>query len=268
VILPEFIKKPILSVFHKAVEINFALQGRAFQYVFVLAHMRSGSTLLSHILSSHPDFVGAGETHTFYKTPADMRKLAPRTCQLLRTMQLSGKYLVDKITMDWYLTDDTLSQLPIYKSVILIREPEAALKSIIGLFKWKEEMALHHYVTRLEMLGRYGQVLGQRAIFIEYDDLVDRPRETLAGLTRFFEADPPFTESYERSKITGKMGDPSKNISKGHIFRTPGHEISVSESAIAEARAAFYGCRERLSSAGTLFAVAPSALMPAVPSRS
>jgi hypothetical protein len=260
VILPSFVKKPILAVFHKTVELNLALQGREYQYVFILAHMRSGSTLLSHILTSHPDFVGAGETHTYYKTPADMRKLVPRTCELLRTFQLNGTHVIDKVTMDWYLTPEILASLPIHKSVILIREPEAALKSIIGLFKWKEEMALDHYVTRLEMLARYGQVLRDRALFVEYDDLVDRPQETLAALTHFFAVDPAFTENYSRSKVTRKMGDPSENISKGRIFRTAGHEIRITAGALADAALAFRECRNRLASAGV-----PSAVRQALP---
>jgi hypothetical protein len=250
VILPGFIKKPVRVVFQKTVQLNVALQRRKYQYVFVLAHMRSGSTLLSHILTSHPDFVGAGETHTCYTTAADIKKLVPRTCELLRTVNLDAKYVVDKITMDQYLTDKVLSTLPIVGSLIIIRNPEAALKSIISLFQWKEAMALDHYVSRLETLGRYGEILRDRALFVEYDDLVDRPHETLAAITRFFKANPAFSSNYVRTKITGKMGDPSSNIFEGRIFRTRDHEIQITSSALAEAVSAFQKCRSKLSLAG------------------
>ena len=54
-----------------------------YRYVFILAHMRSGSTLLAHLLASHPDFVGAGETKVCYRTPADLPQLILKTCELL-----------------------------------------------------------------------------------------------------------------------------------------------------------------------------------------
>jgi hypothetical protein len=250
VVIPNFVKKPILATFQKAVQWNLAWDGRKYRYVFVLAHMRSGSTLLSHIIASHPDFLSAGETFTFYKTPADLQKLIPRTCELLRTLKLKGTLVVDKITMDQYLSIDALSSLPIYKCVILFRAPEASLRSLMTLFGWPEETALDHYVTRLATLGGYGKVLGDRALLVEYGDLVDRSDETLGALTRFFSVDRPFTNNYAKSKVTGKMGDQSENIFSGRIIRTPGHQHSLSVDVINQATLAFQKCRRELLLAG------------------
>jgi len=253
--LPAIVKSPILKLFHATVRANLVLRPRDYQYVFVLAHMRSGSTVLSHILVSHPGFDGAGETHTFYKTPEDMGKLVPRTCELLRKLQVSSKYVVDKITMDQYLSDEILALLPIYKGIILFREPEAALKSIVDFFKWPQEMALDHYVTRLATLARYGRVLCNRAMVVEYDELIEQPREVLTALTRFFDIDPPFKEVYAKTKVTGKMGDPSSNILTGKIVRTPEHKLQINTDVLAEAVRAVQKCRHELLSAGVLPAV-------------
>ncbi len=38
----------------------------SFKYLFVFAHMRSGSTLLVHLLNSSPEIIGYGETKTVY----------------------------------------------------------------------------------------------------------------------------------------------------------------------------------------------------------
>jgi hypothetical protein len=245
-IVPGFIKKPIKAVFHRSVLLNLALRRQEFQYVFILAHMRSGSTLLSHILTTHPAFVGAGETHTTYRTPDDLVRLAPRTCELLREFNLHGTYLVDKITMDQYLSDDVLSSLPIQKCVILIREPEGTLKSLMDRFKWNEKIALDHYTSRLQTLTRYGRVLQERALFVRYGDLVDHAKEALSALTVFFSVEPPFSEDYEKTRATGKMGDPSENILRGRIFRTPGHELSISSEVMGEATRAFHKCQLEL----------------------
>jgi hypothetical protein len=253
------LKRVILAAFHKTVQFNVAVQNLNYRYVFILAHFRSGSTLLSHILTSHPDFVGAGETHTTYRTAADLPKLIPRTCELLRSLQLRSPYILDKITMDQYLIDKQILLSPlIYRCVILVRAPQPSLKSIIDLFNWEERMALDHYVTRLETLAQYGELLRERAFFLEYDQLVERSAETLAALTRFFGVSPPFNDRYAKHKATGKMGDPSRNILRGHIFRTTSHErIQISTEVMNEASLAFRGCQQRLLKAG-LWSAVPS----------
>ena len=41
--------------------------------VFIVAHMRSGSSLLEHILSSNPEIIGAGEQSRIYATNTDFK---------------------------------------------------------------------------------------------------------------------------------------------------------------------------------------------------
>ena len=68
----------------------------------------------------------------------------------------------------------------------MLRQPEATLKSMMRYDEnYEEEEALRHYVNRLEELGHYGLLLRDRAIFVEYDDLVDSPDHTLAALSSF-----------------------------------------------------------------------------------
>ncbi len=250
---PNFVKKPIRAVFRKMVRLSVALHRRHYRYIFILSHMRSGSTLLSHILASHEDFVGAGETHVNYRSPADLPRLVLRTCELLHKLQLDGTHIVDQINHP-YVTDEVLLSSLIYKCVILIRSPESSLKSLSALFGWQESTVLETYVGRLAQISHYGQVLRGRAIVVEYDDLVDRTEETLAALSRFLDVDPPFTANYMTHKATGKMGDPSKNISSGRILRTQGHEATLGAEIMSEASLAHRKCRHELLSAGVPFA--------------
>jgi hypothetical protein len=231
------------------VQLNLAMGRNCYRYVFVLSHMRSGSTLVSHILASHQDFAGAGETHITYSAPEDLPKLILRTCELLRKLRLPGTYVVDQINHP-YVTDDVLSSPLIYKCIILIREPEATLKSLMAMFKWKEATALECYLGRLAQISHYGRILGDRAIFVEYDDLVDYTDETLSALTCFFEVGTPFSANYATHAATSKVGDRSSNISVGRIVRTRSHESKIGAEIVRAAFSAFSRCRQELLSAG------------------
>jgi hypothetical protein len=236
--------------------LNLAVRPSKFGFVFILASRRAGSTLLSHIITSHPDFIGAGETHTTYSTEADLPKLIPRTSQLLRRLQLKGKYIVDKITMDEYILDDQLLLSPlIFKCPILIRAPEGALKSFMNWYDVRDDVALEVYLSRLETLARYGDVLQKRALLVEYDNLLDHPDETLAALTRFFEVEQLFSGTYATHKATGKVGDASPNIFSRRIIRTRSHNVSISAEVMGNAEEAFQKCKRALLSSGVLPAI-------------
>ena len=242
------VRRPAWATFHIISRLYQVLSRREYRYVFILGHMRSGSTLLAHILASHPDFVGAGETHISYQTPADLPKLVVKTCELLHRPILRGPYVVDQINHP-YVTDDVLHSERLYKCVILVREPEATLKSLMNMLKCDETEALEAYSSRLRLLIRHGMVLKKRAILVEYDDLVDNTEKTLDALTRFFDLETPLTPTYSTHRMTGRVsgfGDPSINIATGQIIRTQRHDITVSRETLVTATQAFQNCRQQL----------------------
>jgi len=250
--IPLLIKKPILAAFGKAVEINLALQGRHYQYIFLLAHMRSGSTLLSHILGGNPEFDGSGESHLTYRTAADLPKLAVAICQRERKLspKAGAKYLVDQINYNEFLTDEVLASPLIPRFVFLIRPPGPSLESMMSRFKWPENIAYDYYRERLKMLIRYSQLVHERSILIEYDNLVDRSEETLAALTNFIGVREPFRPSFEATKATARSADPSDNMWSGKIIRTKSHRIDISKGLLDEATGAFWQCRDQILRAG------------------
>lgn len=227
------------------------LSRRQYCYVFILGHIRSGSTLLAHILASHPNFAGAGETHISYKTAADLPTLVSRTSAFLHRPILRKTYVVDQINHE-YVSDDVLRSEQVCKCIILIRQPEATLKSMMNLFKCDERNALDRYTERLTSLTQYGSLLERRAMLVEYDGLVDRTDETLAALTRFFDLKSPLTSSYATHRMTARIpgvGDPSNNIKSGRVVRIPVHDaVTISDATLRSGEAAFRKCRERLHS--------------------
>jgi len=243
----EVMKPPMRAAFRMVSRLNLLL-GPEYRYVFILGHVRSGSTLLSHILSSHPEFVGAGETHISYQSPADLPKLVLKTCEYLRKPILRETLIVDQINHQ-YVTDEVLLSEKVYKCVILLREPGATLKSMMNLGLWNENQALDLYVNRLAALTQYGLLLGDRALLLEYDDLVDRADHTLAALTSFLGLESPLRQNYATHRMTGRTeghGDPSNNIKLGQIIRTPGHDVTISKDTLTAAARAFHNYREQL----------------------
>ena len=242
------VRAPAWTAFRAVSRGYLALSGRDYHYVFILGHMRSGSTLLSHILASHPDIVGAGETHVTYRTPADLQNLLLKTCEFLHRPILRETYVIDQINHP-FVSDDVLRSERLYKCIILLREPEATLKSMIKLGIWEEKQAVELYVSRLETLVHYGLLLGQRAFLVEYDDLVERTDQTLAALTGFLSLESPLNSDYTTHRMTGRVsgyGDPSGNIKLGRIVRTPAHDVTLSEKTVSTASRAFQECHGQL----------------------
>lgn len=251
--LRSLIKPPMWAAFHAASRVGLMLRNHKYRYVFILGHIRSGSTLLAHILANHADMIGAGETHIVYKTPADLQKLVLQTCDFLHRPILREKYVVDQINHD-YVADEVLLSQRVHRCVILIREPDATLKSMAALKSmkhapWQEAQGLKNYVSRLETLTRYGMVLRERALAVEYDDLIDHSAETLARITEFLGLMSPLVANYATNRMTGRVagiGDPSNNIKAGRVTRTPKHEIPLSAETLSIASAAYLECQGQL----------------------
>ena len=107
-------------------------------------------------------------------------------------------HVVDQINHP-YVTDEILRSGRLYRSIILIRDPEPTIKSTMNMLKCREQEALDVYIKRLDELTKCGALLGERAILVQYDDLVDRTEGTLATLTHFLALQSPLTPTYASS---------------------------------------------------------------------
>jgi hypothetical protein len=160
---------------------------------------------------------------------------------------LRSRYIVDQINHP-YVTDEVLLSPLMYRCIILIREPQATLRSMMKLFQCHESEALTLYVERLEALSHYGLLLKKRAHLVQYDDLVDHTNQTLAGLSKFIGLESPFRSTYAAHRMTGSagFGDSSPHINSGHVIRTPANAMPIGEDSLIVATRAFVKCREQL----------------------
>lgn len=198
-----------------------------YEFVHILSHMRSGSTLLTHLLASHPEIIGYGETHIRYKGPKDFDALVADVLQTLGRSPLPGRerYVLDKLLHDHLLEPDNVRLLieARVRVVFLLREPRGSLASMLKHLEMTEQNAALYYITRLVTLERYAQALAPHAACaaLTYDQLLYRTDESLELLKSHLGLRHAPAENYRMLPTTGqrRAGDFSPNIFAGSIVR-------------------------------------------------
>lgn len=190
--------------------------------------MRSYSSVLSHILGSHPQISGYCETHTKYRTYLDLWKLRWRVRKLTGE-PLQGEYVLDKVLHDYPMARSILNSGGT-RAVVLIRRPRESVRSIIEMglthspIAWHRdfELVARYYETRLAGLLRLTEVLRGRVVFLEAEALLLHTRAVLDQLGVFLQLQSPLPMEYRRFAHTGEagFGDPSTAIAAGRITAT------------------------------------------------
>ncbi len=238
------------------------LRNNPYRVLFILSHMRSGSSLLTHILSSNPEIIGYGETHIQYLSEQDFKQLILKNylkvtefkiIKDLKKFRMNHQYILDKVLHNKKFSNHSFLNSSNVYVIFLLREPQRTLSSILDLKPhWTEEEALVYYRDRLENLNTYAQMIDNfnRAFFLTYEQLLNSTDLVLEKLQSFLETKHPFTENYTILKTTGQpgIGDSKENIKAGQILRHS-RELNtyVSADSINLAEKAFKDCVSILS---------------------
>ena len=206
--------------------------------------MRANTSLISHILGSHPQISGYYEMHLSYRSKKDLLKqqqllLLNKELQK-KISQGSSQYLFDKILHnDYQLLLENLSAEPgsdKIKILVSIRPAEQTIKSIINLFRNKKtrrsyaepEAATGYYIHRIRELARFCE--RYKGLYYYYDaDLIrTNPQSSLSLMQNWLSLTTPLTEDYQVFSLTGKprVGDSSINMKKGQIIK---HQTNYDE---------------------------------------
>lgn len=201
------------------------------QYLFVLSTMRSGSTLLAHLLNSHPDIGGYGESHTGYKNRRDLTDLLYRTTVKKHCFDVTRqRYVMDKLVLNYPISDRLLKRKEL-KFIFLLRDPARSFNSAAklgevsdGHKRWQDPSVwLAYYRERMESLGNTAKRIqdSQRCLIIRHKDLLGNTEAVLNSMQHFLDVDAPFSEKYNLTSQTGSLfyGDSSDNIKAGKILR-------------------------------------------------
>lgn len=223
--------------------------------LFILSHMRAGSSLLSHLLLSNPEIMGYGETHIEYESKADFRKLYYDVMlKRRRLFPKNAKYILDKILHNSHFPEDDIEFLcvPNLRVVFLLRDPEGTLGSFARSWGVGPEETVGYYRNRLARLEEYAETFAGRVPFalVTYSELLTDTPSALSSLGRFLELRQPLSEDYELLRTTGVkgIGDHSPNIQAGRIVRkrhTPG-DVHLSDDILRDGQAAYDQCQQAI----------------------
>ncbi|MEL6384579.1 MAG: sulfotransferase family protein [Cyanobacteria bacterium J06626_18] len=241
---------------------RITLRKRPVQILWMLSHMRSGSSLLTHILNANPEVMGYGETHIRYESSEDFKRLMCkvywegqeyRTLSDWQKLTLQETYILDKLLHNNKLLDPDLLSSENIHVLFLVREPQRTLNSIRDLKPdWTEAETLSHYCNRLKGLVTYAEKIDNpaRSLLIRHDQLINESSQVFTALQTFLGTQAEFTEKYQLLKTTGAkhVGDHRGKIMAGQIVRTQRElKETVSQASVDQAQDVYQDCLQRLS---------------------
>ncbi len=194
--------------------------------VFILSHMRSTSSLLSHILSTHEQICGHRELHSSYTKRSHIIKTRAALYVENKSFEKST-YLADKLLHNRLIIDENIFNIT-PKYIFLLRDPQRTMSSMIkmhlddnnsleNIYKLED-----YYLNRIDTMMDYWKNLKGDKIYISSEDLLQNTDNILNEISDFLALSKPLSENYEIHNDTGRggIGDPSINIQSGKILKS------------------------------------------------
>lgn len=228
-----------------------------YKVIFILSHMRSGSSLLTHLLISNPEIKGYGESHIQYQIDENIQSLIYKTyfhnqqftnLRDLGKLKMNHTYILDKLLHDKKLLNQDFLTKDNFYFVFLIREPQRSLVSMLDHKPhWQEEDAMNYYCQRLSTLSEYSKIIDDknRSVALTYTQLINQTDDVFKALQHFLKTEEGFSENYQVLNTTGKrnIGDFKENIRSGRIIRKQRSiNFSISPHLLKEAKGKFEQC--------------------------
>lgn len=227
-------------------------------YIFVMSHMRSYSSLLCHILGSHDEISGYSEMHQSYYWLYDLIKLRYRV-YLANNNRLEGRFVLDKMLNNRNRISESILNKNNVKMIFILRNPEDTMKSIINMgnnlvdgIEWYKDpkRVLDYYIERLKRIEMYSIKKNKSALFIDSEKIIDNTNLVLEFLTDKLELRKKLKERYQDFKYTGlpKHGDPSDTIKEFRINRQKKNysNIFIHQEILKQAHEVYEVCRSVL----------------------
>lgn len=213
--------------------------------------MRSGSSLLVHLLNSHDEIVGYGETQNIYSGIEDFGAATIKILRHLRKLPDDKAYVMDKVLHRGLVAGKEVLTHPAVKIIFLIREPEMALSSMMKNKVTKSaDEAVRHYFTQLEWINSiFREIPLDRWSYLTYSELLNNTSTVFNRIENLLNLSTPLTENYSTTKYTGVrgIGDSSSHIENGKIKRNISREMHSSISPFIKPSNELYKeCKQNL----------------------
>jgi hypothetical protein len=232
-----------------------ALQRR--EFLMVLAMLRSGSTLLTHILNDSPHIEGIGETKTTYRSHRDLIRMIGKVRAMQWRYQMARdpnpRYILDKVVHTRLLPPEHSGLLADerFRVIFLVREPAGAAASMVRMIPNMDgRRALEFYIHRIQTLAKTAADLAPRkaCFFLDHSQLVGCTRPVLDELQAYLELPEPLNEQYRVTSLTGRfgVGDKSPEIGAGRVLKpkqiSSRPEVDLPAELLARARLTYEQC--------------------------
>jgi hypothetical protein len=229
------------------------------QYILLLSHPRSYTSLLSHILGSHPDITGASETFSSYVKSWDLMRLRYKT-YWFNDRKTARKYVFDKVLFNFPVSTKILNRRDVH-IVFTLRKPARTIKSMIKTHRdlislggfWEKygdaAKCCELYVERLKALEQHSLALKRNAIYFDAEDLFERTHAIFQALRAEWDLSQDLSEEYQTFRHTAVSGgDYSDRITLGKISRTDNDnsDIVIPENILEHVQQAYDHCRSLL----------------------
>jgi hypothetical protein len=223
------------------------------EYIFLISHMRSYSSLLGHLLGSHPEIDGYFEIPVNYTRAADFLRARQYIYAAARGKS-GGRYLFDKKLHNRWDPPERFFGRAGFHFLFVLRQPEASVRSIFSmrnhLRAWGHDEspagAAEYYIDRLATIARLAGLAGGRGAFLPAERIVDDAPGALSGLAGWLGLASPLEPRYNRFALTGMpgRGDPSEVIRRGEIVREGEKyaNIVIPPDLLAAAQRAYDAC--------------------------
>lgn len=180
--------------------------------VVVFSHMRSASTALCNVLSSHPDFSGYGETHVSYGDALSPGRVAVNLIRR-RAFDARAPLMLDKVLHD-ELDDSWDNRLGRARAIFLVRSPGPAIASITKLsrrFGMRQTIfpdgAADYYVRRLDrLISLWSGFSPERRKGIATENLLADPDQSTLDLGNWLCLRTPLVNTYHSKPASQRRG--------------------------------------------------------------
>lgn len=227
--------------------------------IILISHMRANTSLLGHIIGSHPSVSGYYEQHIGYYSWKSLIRLR------LKFSQENPKEKINTIFFDKVLHSDHAISSDVFGSkrnmlLFVLRKPEKTIKSIVAMYQRMDEAhpqanvaeAGKYYIDRVKDIASIAKSYEHKpeCYYMDAETIIENADSALNQLTSCFNLTPELTPEYEMFELTGKkkVGDSSDVIKSGKINTSKRNydDIIIPESILAQAEEAYSNSRNKL----------------------
>lgn len=213
------------------------------QCLFLVGHMRSGSSLLSAILTANDEINGYGEAKVVYRDRNDSRTLSGKIAivQMINRQRpiRRSRFIFDKVLHPYLLASTDTLHDPRTRIIFLYREPEASMRSIVASLGWTIEDAANHLIKQYGLMEKLAHELAgeNNSVVLDYEEVIENSDAVLEKLSCWLELGHPLEPAYDPhriAKIAGS-GDPSDRLSAGKILQSRrSHAVDLTDAPMDE----------------------------------